>query len=168
MVSKPDTDSSSELIGRVQADEFRLLHLYREWTHASPAIRRSHGNKYNGDVYYGAFRGRMHLDAGTTMTVLLRSGRTERWKWDARGPVREIQNTRRRRWFGSPGQAGFTSLPYRLPWLPYAAVFFEQYITRPQVPLGATWDRAGTVAGPSGGYTPMIDTDRSGWPPTGA
>ncbi len=66
--------AGSGIMGRSQADEVRLLALYREWKSASPEEQRGHGNKYNGDVYYGAFRGRTHLDLGGTMTVLFGPG----------------------------------------------------------------------------------------------
>jgi len=55
---------AERILGRAQADEAQLLALYREWRSAGPEERRGHGNKYNGNVYYGAFRGHTHLDCG--------------------------------------------------------------------------------------------------------
>ncbi len=120
--------TGSGIVGRAQADEVRLLALYREWKSASPEERRGHGSKHNGDVYYGAFRGRTHVDSGTTMTVLFGPGELR----DRRGfPV--ARTTKSRELGGtlmvaSPGEETFTSLPYRLPCgSPYVVVFFEDY-----------------------------------------
>lgn len=130
--------AGSGITGRSQADEVQLLALYREWESANPEGRRGHGNKYNGDVYYGAYRGRTHLDSGSTMTVLLGAGDLR----DRRGfPV--ARTTKSRELGGalmvaSPGEETFTSLPYRLPCgSPYVVVFFEKYDgLRPPTPTG--------------------------------
>jgi len=118
----------SEIIGPSQADEARLLALYQEWKSATPEEQRGDGNKHNGDVYYGAFRGRIHMDAGSTMTVLLGPGEVR----DCRGfPV--AVGTKSRELGGTlmvapPSEKTFTSLPYRLPCgSPYVVVFFEDH-----------------------------------------
>jgi hypothetical protein len=128
IVAHAGDHAGSGIMGRSRADEVRLLALYREWQAASPEQQRGHGNKYNGDVYYGAFRGRIHLDFGSTMTVLFGPGDLR----DRRGfPV--VGTTKSRELGGtllvaSPGQETFTSLPYRLACgSPYVVVFFERY-----------------------------------------
>jgi hypothetical protein len=115
-------------IGRVQADEARLLALYREWKHSSRKEQRGHGNKYNGDVYYGAFRGRTHIDSGSTTTVLFGAGDLrDRDGFAAKGNTksRELGGTLM---VASPGEKKFVALPYRLSCgSPYVVVFFEKF-----------------------------------------
>jgi hypothetical protein len=122
--------AGSGIVGRSQADEVRLLALYREWQAASPAERLGHGNKYNGDVYYGGFRGRIHLDFGSTMTVLFGPGDVRDRHGFPAGTTksRELGGTLM---VASPGEEAFTSLPYRLACgSTYVVVFFERYHER--------------------------------------
>jgi hypothetical protein len=144
-------DSGLEIRGRTQADELRLMELYREWEAAGPDERRGHGNKYNGDVYYGAFRGRTHLDCGGTMTVLFGPGELR----DGDGlPAAESVHSRELGGVlltASPGEQRFTSLPYRLPGgAPYVVVFFEEYQSPPPTPSPAAPARP-------------VDADALGW-----
>jgi hypothetical protein len=121
-------DTGSRIIGRSQADETRLLALYREWKFASPDEQRGHGNKLNGDVYYGAFRGRTHVDCGSTMSVLFGAGDLrdrDGFPVDGTTKSQELGGTLM---VASPGEKKFTSLPYRLPCgSPYVVVFFEEF-----------------------------------------
>lgn len=126
------------IMGQSKADEVQLLASYREWKSGNPEKRRGHGDKYNGQVYYGAYRGRTHLDSGGTMTVLFGPGEL----LDRRGIP--VAGTTKSRELGgtllvaSPGEETFTSLPYRLPCgSPYVVVFFENYDgLRPPTPTG--------------------------------
>jgi hypothetical protein len=124
---------------RSQADEVRLLALYHEWKSASPEEQRGHGNRYNGDVYYGAFRGRTHLDLGRTMTILFGPGDLrDRRGFPVAGTIksRELGGTLM---VASPGEETFTSLPYRLPCgSPYVVVFFEDNHERLRTPPALT------------------------------
>lgn len=114
------------LIGPSRADEVRLLALYREWKSASPEERRGHGNRYNGDIYYGAFRGRTHMDCGSTMTVLFGPGDLRDRAGFPVGATTKSRELGGALMVASPGEQTFTSLPYRLPCgAPYVVVFFE-------------------------------------------
>jgi len=166
--------AGSKIVGRVQADEARLLALYREWKSSSPDEQCGHGNKYNGDVYYGAFRGRTHIDSGSTMTVLLGGGDLR----DRDGLA--IHGNMKSREFGgtlmvaSPGEEKFVPLPYRLPCgSPYVVVFFEKF----DQPLPSTISTS--IAGESDGTANQktaaarqlrsqaaINTDALGWAAT--
>jgi hypothetical protein len=145
--------AGSAIMGRTHADEVRLLALYREWQSASPEDRRGDGNKRNGDVYYGAFRGRTHVDSGTTMTVLFGPGDLR----DRRGfPVARMTKSRElggTLMVASPGQDTFTSLPYCLPGgSRYVVVFFERHDElRPPTATGEEF---------------AINTNAIGWAPT--
>jgi len=129
IVSSSGDHGGSGIMGRSRADEVRLLALYREWKSARPEEQRGHGNKYNGDVYYGAFRGRTHVDCGcssSAMTVLFGPGELR----DRHGSPVPATSTPRELggnlMVASPGEQTFTSLPYRLPCgSPYLVVFFE-------------------------------------------
>jgi hypothetical protein len=129
IVSSSGDHSRPAIMGRSRADEVRLLALYREWKSASPDDQRGHGNKYNGDIYYGAFRGRTHQDCGcssSAMTALFGPGELR----DRRGfPVAATTTPRElggNLIVASPGEETFTSLPYRLSCgCPYVVVFFE-------------------------------------------
>jgi hypothetical protein len=152
IVARSTQHPGSVTMGRSQADEVRLLELYREWESASADERQSHGNKYNGDIYYGAFRGCTHLDAGGTMTVLLGPGELR----DRRGIP--VPNTTKSHTLGgtlmlaSPGEEIFTSLPYRLPCgSPYVVVFFERY------------HEVQATSQMSAGAEPGINTNALGW-----
>ena len=121
-----DRERKTGILGRVQADEAQLLALYYEWDAASPEERLGHGNKYNGNIYYGAFRGRTHVDGGSTMTVLFGPGEVR----DRCG--RPADGGANRRQYGgtlivkTPAQEKFTPLPYRLPCgSPYLVLFFN-------------------------------------------
>jgi hypothetical protein len=133
--------NGSKIIGRPYADEARLLALYREWQAASPEERGGHGNKYNGDIYYGAFRGRMHVDCGSTLTVLFGPG--ELRDRAGRAPDSTI----------NPNELGGTlevaalkeedaiPLPPRLPsGSAFVVVFFEDASPSPANPLLNTRD----------------------------
>jgi hypothetical protein len=126
------------VMGRAQADEARLLALYREWKYSNREERCSHGNKYNGDVYYGAFRGHTHIDSGGTMTVLFGAGDLrDRDGFAVDGTIKsgELGGTLM---VASPGEEKFVSLPYRLPCgSPYVVVFFENF-DKPSPPTPPT------------------------------
>jgi|694.fasta_scaffold60384_3 hypothetical protein len=123
------------VIGRKQADETRLLSLYRHWCDASPEEKEGHGNQLNGDIYYSAYRGRIHLDQGQTVTVLFGPGELR----DAEGNpppgpdgATAIGGTLM---VAPPSGGGLTPLPARLPdGSPYVVVFFEEPSHRPGVP----------------------------------
>lgn len=155
IVAHSGDHAESEIMGRSQADEVRLLALYREWKSASPEERRGHGNKYNGDVYYGAFRGRTHVDSGGTMTVLFGAGDLrDRYGFPAHGTTksRELGGTLM---VASPGEETFTSLPYRLLCgSPYVVVFFEHY------------DKLPLTLPASTGLELAINTEALGWAAT--
>jgi hypothetical protein len=119
------------IMGRVQADEARLLALYREWKYSSPQEQRSHGSKYNGDVYYGAFRGHTHIDSGGTMTVLFGAGDLRNRDGFAIGATTKSRELGGTLMVASPGEEKFVSLPYRLPCgSPYVVAFFEKFDER--------------------------------------
>jgi len=120
--------AESGIVGRARADEVQLLALYREWTSASPEERRGHGNKLNGDVYYGAFRGRTHFDQGHTLTVLFGPGELRDRHGFPVAATRESRQLGGTLMVASRGEETFTSLPYRLSCgSPYVVVFFEAY-----------------------------------------
>jgi hypothetical protein len=129
VIEDVEDETGRRIIGRSQADETRLLALYREWKLASPKEQLGHGNKLNGDVYYGAFRGRTHVDCGSTMSVLLGAGDVrDRDGLPADGTTKsqELGGTLM---VASQGEEKFTSLPYRLPGgSPYVVVFFEEFV----------------------------------------
>lgn len=143
VVAQFGSDAGSQIIGRLQADETRLLALYREWELASPAEQRGHGNKLNGDVYYGAFRGRTHLDCGSTMSVLFGAGDVrdgDGFPVDGTTKSQELGGTLM---VASPGEKKFTSLPYRLPCgSPYVVVFFEEFDQQRHAPSASVGDEA--------------------------
>ncbi len=120
-------EGRTAILGRVQADEAQLLALYDEWKSAGPEEQRGHGDKCNGNVYYGAFRGRTHVDGGSTMTVLLGPGEVR----DGRGRPAD-GGTNCRQYGGTlivktPAEEKFTALPYRLSCgSPYVVVFFNE------------------------------------------
>jgi hypothetical protein len=120
--------AESKIVGRSQADETRLLALYREWKRTSPDEQQGHGNKLNGDVYYGAFRGCTHVDCGSTMSVLFGAGDLrdhDGFPADGTTKSQELGGTLM---VASPWEKKFTSLPYRLPCgSPYVVVFFEEF-----------------------------------------
>jgi hypothetical protein len=155
IVSPAGGHAGAPIMGRSQADEARLLALYREWEAASPEEQRGHGNKYNGDVYYGAFRGRVHLDFGITMTVLFGPGDVrDRDGFPVPGTTksRELGGTLM---VASPGEEALTSLPYRLPGgSPYVVVFFERYYEPRLTPPAPT------------GEASAINTSALGWAAT--
>jgi hypothetical protein len=122
-----DYASSLEILGRICADEAQLLELYHEWQAAGSAERRGHGNKYNGNIYYGAFRGRTHLDGGSTMTILFGPGEIRdsvgRPVWDGTHCCKYGGNLIVK----TPAEETFTALPYRLPCgSPYVVAFFNE------------------------------------------
>jgi hypothetical protein len=126
MVVGHDTNGS-EIIGRSYADETRLLALYREWQDASPEDRGGHGNKYNGDVYYGAYRGRMHVDCGSTLTVLFGPGELRDRAGHAPDGTINPSKLGGTLEVATPGGQEATSLPPRLPsGSAYVVVFFEE------------------------------------------
>lgn len=163
-----------KIMGRSQADETRLLALYREWESASREERCSHGNKYNGDVYYGAFRGHTHLDRGGTMTVLFGVGDLRDrngFPVDGTTKSRELGGTLM---VASPGEDNFTSLPYRLPCgSPFVVVFFERFDKRrPPIPPGLI-EEAESRGSPSSSPARRrhrrqvaVNTDAIGWAAT--
>ncbi len=130
--------AGGKIMGRTQADETRLLALYREWKDSTPEERCGHGHKYNGDVYYGAFRGHTHIDGGATMTVLFGAGDLrDRDGFAVDGTVssRELGGTLM---VASPGEEQMVALPYRLPCgAPYVVVFFENFV-KPSRPAALT------------------------------
>jgi hypothetical protein len=160
IVSSSCDYEGSRLMGRSRADEVRLLALYREWKSASPEEQRGHGNKYNGDIYYGAFRGRTHLDCGCSscaMTVLFGPGELR----DCRGlPVPATSTPQElggNLMVASPEEDTFTSLPYRLPCgSPYVIVFFELEQHHEMLPTPPIPTRRGSV----------FDTNALGWAAT--
>ncbi|MDQ1637072.1 MAG: hypothetical protein QOF62_411 [Pyrinomonadaceae bacterium] len=117
--------------GRSEADETRLLALYREWKLASPMEQKGHGNKLNGDVYYGAFRGCTHVDCGSTMSVLFGAGDLrDRDGFPVDGTTKS-QGLGGTLMVASPEEKNFTALPYRLPCgSTYVVVFFEEFDQR--------------------------------------
>jgi hypothetical protein len=132
-----EQEGPRQILGRARADETQLLALYQEWLDATPDERCGHGDKYNGNVYYGAFRGHTHLDCGSLMTVLFGPGELR----DRTG--RAADSTTDPRAIGGtlmvvpPGQDGFTPLPYRLPCgSPYVVVFFGEV---PEYASPAIW-----------------------------
>jgi hypothetical protein len=125
----------SAVIGRQQADETRLLSLYRQWCAVSPEEQEGHGNQLNGDIYYSAYRGRIHLDQGQTITVLFGPGELR----DAQGypPTGPDAATAigGSLMVAPPSGGGLTPLPARLPdGSPYVVVFFEDPPHRRGVP----------------------------------
>lgn len=161
-------------IGRVQADEARLLALYREWKHSSRKEQRGHGNKYNGDVYYGAFRGRTHIDSGSTMTVLFGAGDLrdrDGFAVKRNAKSRELGGTLM---VASPGEKRFVPLPYRLPCgSPYVVVFFEKFDKpmpfTPQISIVKKSDRSSNqkvAVLRRLRAQAAIDTNALGWAPT--
>jgi hypothetical protein len=144
IVSFSGDHAKSEIFGRSCADEGRLLGLYREWKSASPEEQRGHGNKYNGDVYYGAFRGRTHPDCSCSncgMTVLFGPGELRGSHGFPVGAPKTPRELGGNLMVASPGEEIFTSLPYRLPCgSPYVVAFFEleqhEVLRRPPSP---TW-----------------------------
>lgn len=63
-----------DFIRSCEPDEVRLLEIYREWQSSDEERKAGFGDKDNGDIYYGAYRGRWHKDKGGSMTVLLGPG----------------------------------------------------------------------------------------------
>lgn len=127
------------------ADEVRLLSNYREWHRSKPDIKSSHGFKYNGDVYYGAYRGTMHFDVGSTCTTLFGPGevRDGKNKPAVNECLKKVGGTLL---VAAPGETKFTPLPYRLRSnLPYIVVFFEKFV---------------------GGDKNMLNIEALGWKPT--
>jgi hypothetical protein len=116
----------SAIVGRSQADEARLLTLYREWKDSTAEGQRSDGNKFNGDIYYGAFRGRMHVDCGKTMTALFGPGELRDRSGNAPG-LDAGRNLGGTLMVGVKGEQEVTQLPLRLPnGSAYVVVFFEK------------------------------------------
>lgn len=166
-------DTGSRIMGRSQADETRLLALYREWKLASPGEQQGHGNKLNGDVYYGAFRGRTHVDCGSTMSVLFGAGALrdrDGFPVDGTTKSQELGGTLM---VASPGEKKFTSLPYRLPCgSPYVVVFFEEFDQprpTPSASIGEEAENRGNQKA-TGARQPRrqaaIDTNALGWAAT--
>lgn len=163
---------TAQILGRTRADEVQLLALYSEWRSASPEEQRGHGNKNNGNVYYGAFRGHTHVDGGSTMTVLFGPGEVrDRRGYPAEGGTNFCQ-------YGgtlivaAPAEERFTALPYRLPCgSPYVVAFFNGIFEEPtrvesrgllEGADGAN-DRVGARAQHA---TVGINTDALGWAAT--
>jgi hypothetical protein len=120
-------------MGPRSADEVRLLAIYREWLSASVEEQNLSGGKYNGDIYYHGFRGKMHFDAGGTMVASFGPGEI----CDCNGmPVttNPIHNESRgtlmvQSPYGDGGARPFVALPMRLlledDLLPYVVIFFK-------------------------------------------
>jgi hypothetical protein len=171
-----DNESRIEILGRVRADEAQLLELYQEWKSADPAERRSHGNKYNGNIYYGAFRGRTHLDGGSTMTILLGPGEVRDslgWPaWDGSDSCKYGGNLIVK----ALTEEKFTGLPYRLRCgSPYVVAFFNEtdgVFPRPRSGTsyagrgGANGAASKVGAGAEHQRAVGIDTIALGWSPT--
>ena len=161
--------------GRVQADEAQLLALYREWRAAGPDERCGHGNKCNGNVYYGAYRGRTHLDIGSTTTVLFGPGDLRDRAGCAANCATNSFDLGGTLMVAAPSEERFVPLPYRLPCgLPYVVVFFEKV---PELPTPRPFstplvevaeDGVGIKAGthPEDGRPVGINTNALGWAAT--
>lgn len=162
-----------KIMGRTQADETRLLALYREWKLASPSEQQGHGNKHNGDVYYGAFRGRTHVDCGSTMSVLFGAGDLrdlDGFPLDGSTKSQELGGTLM---VASPGEKKFTSLPYRLPCgSPYVVVFFEEFDQPRPTPSASIGEEAANrgsrkaTAARQHRRQAALDTNALGWAAT--
>lgn len=167
------SDAGRRIVGRSQADETRLLALYREWKLANPREQQGHGNKHNGDVYYGAFRGRTHVDCGSTMSVLFGAGDVrdgDGFPVDGATRSQELGGTLM---VASPGEKKFTSLPYRLPCgTPYVVVFFEEFYQRarttPPASIGEEAENRGSqeVTAARRHRRQAINTNALGWAAT--
>jgi hypothetical protein len=119
--------TGNAIVGRWQPDETRLLSLYREWEASDPASRLGHGEKFNGDVYYGAFRGRTHVDAGSTLVSLFGAGEVIDFRGVPAGKQQSSRLLGGTLMVATPAEDNFTALPYRLPnSSPFVVVFFEE------------------------------------------
>jgi hypothetical protein len=114
-----------EIYGAPYADERTLLQLYREWCAASPEAKLGHGDKLNGNVYYGAFRGRQHIDIGRNVTVLFGAGEVLDHQGQPSDPAIYPCPRGGKLMVATPGDETLSILPSRLDGRAYVAVFFE-------------------------------------------
>ena len=172
-VASYNATGSAKTIGRIAADEVRLLEIYREWSACGPMAKQGHGNKLNGDIYYGAFRGRTHIDSGGTMTVLLGPGELRDENGIAANETTISRDLGGNLIVAPLGEKHFVSLPYRLPCgSPYVVVFFEQYCGTGRTghpvnkaePYSISSERA--IADRQHRRLTAIDTGALGWQPT--